>query len=276
LAAVLAATALVGVGCGKTTKPAALSVEMTEPSAGQFKFTAPDRVSGPLVIIRFRNTGKASHQVVLVGVDPGHSQQEVVDAAAAQDAPIPPWAHLSGGVAEVPPGQSGSATVKLAAGSYYLIDPGTSDDNSTSYVKNGAVRALQVTGGGSNGKLPSAAATITAQEYRFGVPNLKAGSVKIRFENVGAQPHLLAAFPIAAGKTIDDVKAAFASEGPPQGPPPVEFDKGVGAQALDPGRSLVTTVKLQPGHYAFVCFLNDRQGGPPHFTKGMLQDVSVS
>jgi transposase-like protein len=26
----------------------------------------------------------------------------------------------------------------------------------------------------------------------------------------------------------------------------------------------------------FVCFIQDRQGGPPHFTKGMLQEVTVS
>jgi hypothetical protein len=38
---------------------------------------------------------------------------------------------------------------------------------------------------------------------------------------------------------------------------------------------VVSKLTLQKGSYAFICFVNDRAGGPPHFTKGMLQQVNV-
>jgi len=101
----------------------------------------------------------------------------------------------------------------------------------------------------------------------------------VRFENKGKEPHIMVAAPIADGVSIDKVKEFFASEGPPPAggpPPPLDFENAVSLQALDAGQSEVTTINFKPGRYAFVCFLNDRAGGPPHFAKGMLQEVKVS
>ncbi len=276
---VLASVAAISAtGCTSTGKPAALSVEMTEPTAAHYQFNAPARVAGPLVKLTFKNSGTQPHGILLARVDAGHSQDEVAASVAAQDAPVPPWAHLQGGVDEVPPGQQASATVKLAPGSYFLLDPGSGDDD-VSFVKGGAIRPINVTGGGSTGDVPSAGVTIAAKEYGFDVPKLKAGETTVRFENRGKEPHILVAAPIAEGASIDMVRAFFASEGPPPAggpPPPLDFENSVALQALDAGQSEVTTVNFKPGRYAFVCFLNDRAGGPPHFAKGMLQEVKVS
>jgi len=275
---VLASVAVISAtSCTSTSKPVALSVEMTEPTAAHYQINAPASVAGPLVKVTFKNSGTQPHGVLLARVDAGHTQDEIAASVAEQGAPVPPWAHLQGGVDAVPPGQQASATVKLAPGSYFLLDPDSGDDD-VSYVKGGAIRPINVTGGGSKGVVPSAPVTISAKEYGFDVPSLKAGETTVRFENKGKEPHIMVAAPIADGASIDTVKAFFASEGPPPAggpPPPLDFENAVALQALDAGQSEVTTLNLKPGRYAFVCFLNDRAGGPPHFTKGMLQEVKV-
>ena len=35
------------------------------------------------------------------------------------------------------------------------------------------------------------------------------------------------------------------------------------------------SLTLDQGSYVFLCFINDRTGGAPHFTKGMLQQVDI-
>ena len=32
---------------------------------------------------------------------------------------------------------------------------------------------------------------------------------------------------------------------------------------------------LKPGKYALLCFISDRQGGPPHIAKGMITEATV-
>ena len=46
----------------------------------------------------------------------------------------------------------------------------------------------------------------------------------MRFENTGKELHHAILFPIIKGKTIEDAEKAFASDGPPKGPPPVDAD----------------------------------------------------
>jgi plastocyanin len=262
--------------CGGSASSTAFSVTTTEPAAGKVAMAAPDSVKAGVVKVSFKNGGKQPHDALFVRVEGNHPAQEVVDVLSSQDAPPPDWARLGGGVSTVGPGQTATATVNLAPGSYYLVDT-QGDDNGDSFAEAGGIRPLQVTGSASKSALPAVDATITAQEYSFGVPtNLKAGTNTIRFQNNGSQPHMLVAVPIAEGKTLADVKAVLSANEPPPGPPPVDFDKATGAQGIDGGSSLVTTINLQKGTYAFVCFLNNRGGGPPHFTLGMLQEVRVA
>jgi hypothetical protein len=69
------------------------------------------------------------------------------------------------------------------------------------------------------------------------------------------------------------------SNGPPPAgeQPPINFEKATGFEVLAPGNKLVQqSITLEKGSYAVLCFLNDKAGGPPHFTKGMLQQLDVS
>jgi hypothetical protein len=83
--------------------------------------------------------------------------------------------------------------------------------------------------------------------------------------------------PIQPGKTFDDAKKALSA--PPlqqTGPPPIDFDHAEHTAVLDSGTAEVTTIDLKAGDYVMLCFINDRAGGPPHFTKGMLEEVKIS
>lgn len=86
------------------------------------------------------------------------------------------------------------------------------------------------------------------------------------------------AFPIAEGATFEQAKAAFSSDTPPEGPPPIDFENISELSVLEPGAAQVTTINLKAGKYAFVCFLADEtvEGNPPHFKEGMFQEVTVT
>ena len=43
--------------------------------------------------------------------------------------------------------------------------------------------------------------------------------------------------------------------------------------AAAPGEEANATLTLEPGNYAFICFVDI--GGPPHFAKGMVKPLRV-
>ena len=124
-------------------------------------------------------------------------------------------------------------------------------------------------------ELPSTPATITAKEYGFETSGLKAGKNEITFQNAGKELHHVIALPFNKGGTLAEVRKFTTSRGSPPGPPPVDFDNGVNTTVLDGGKAQVAELELKKGKYAFLCFISDRKGGPPHVVKGMLQEVTV-
>lgn len=126
--------------------------------------------------------------------------------------------------------------------------------NSKSFADLGAKGGFMVTGPASDAELPARPATLTATddggddegEYGFKFKGLKAGHNEVRFENTGEQLHHALLFPIARGKTIKDAEAAFTADGPPKGPPPVEFDTVISTGVIDGGIAQNLTIFLQP------------------------------
>jgi len=265
-------------------KPATLAIT-TSDAGKRFAMQAPSSVKGGLVEVRFTNASKAPHEAQLVRIDGDHSAKELLDAVDTGDKPakIPDWLHAEGGVATTQPGQSGTATSNLPAGTYYVIDTETgNDDNAPAPSRRGAIAKLTVAPG-EDGTLPTTAATIKVvddgkERYKFETSGLTSGANTVTFENASKSPdalHHVVAFPIAKGKTLADVRKAFTARNP-SGPPPLDFANGTGTTVLDAGRSLVTTMTLKPGSYALLCFLNDRDDTKPHFLKGLLAKVDVS
>ena len=281
--AVLAAGMLLVIGlqaCSSDdNKPVSLTVSASEPSSTQFKFDLPATIDGGTVKIDFKNTGQQPHELQLArvkdGTTPEQFQKDILDA---QGAPIPDYLIGPGGGAGVtPPGATTTVTQKLDAGTYvYFCALG---DGDAVHYKHGMLGSLQIKGDKGKGDLPKADASVKTRDYGFDLQGLKSGANTVSFENTGQQLHHALFVPMAPGATLDQVKEFLASQGPPPAgaQPPIDFEKATGFEVLAPGNKLVQQpLTLQKGSYAVLCFLTDKAGGPPHFTKGMLQQLDVS
>jgi len=279
--AVVAAGLLLMIGlqaCSSDdNKPVSVSVNATEPSANQFKFDIPASIDGGVVKFDFKNSGKEQHEFQFVRVKDGTSvDQFTKDVLAAENSPIPDYVLGAGGVGVLNGGQSAATTQKLEAGSYiYFCQIG---DGDAVHYKHGMLGELKVNGDKGKGDLPKADGTIKAHEYAFDLSGLKAGTNAVSFENTGKEFHHAFIAPLTAGTTFDQAKAALSlPEDQQTGPPPIQFDKATSLSVISPGASLVqTNVNLEKGTYVVLCFISDRTGGPPHFTKGMLQELNIS
>lgn len=112
--------------------------------------------------------------------------------------------------------------------------------------------------------------TFVARDFAFdSIPDVPAGVVEIRLHNLGPSLHHAAIIKLNAGKTVDDLVAAFKNPGPP----PSWAVSVPSPNAPAPGGFANVTTRLTPGSYAVLCFVD--VGGPPHFMKGMFRGFKV-
>ncbi len=97
----------------------------------------------------------------------------------------------------------------------------------------------------------------------------------MRFENTGEELHHAQFFPLKKGATIKQTTTFLSANGQPDGPPPVEFEKGVGTSVIDGDIAQNITLELAAGRYAVICFINDREGGKSHFADGMIEELTI-
>lgn len=277
LAICAVAVGLVAAGCGSSTKPKPVSFKATQ-SGKTVTLQVPKKIDGGLTAVTFTNASKQPADAQLVRLDGGHTPAEALKITESNGpTKIPSWIHGEGGVGTIPPGKSLSATMDLPAGSYMVLD-----DSQQNGPGSGPPPYTQLTAGsGSSGDLPSTSASITAavagkDKYKWEISGLHAGANQITFNSKGKDAlHNLAIFPVNGNATVDQIKKALASNGPPKGTPPIDFNKGEGTTVLDGGSSLTTTVNLKAGKYAFICFLQDRDHPKPHFLEGLLKEEDV-
>jgi plastocyanin len=234
--------------------------------------SSDDVVSGPasaesgVAEITVANQGKSEGDLQLIRVEGEHSADEVAKAfgGAASGKPFPDWFFAGGGVGSVGPGESATVTQVLEPGTYYAVDTeGQTDPD--------GLAAIEVTGDSSEEEVEGDA-TVTASEYQFDAETLPAGKSEIVFENAGAQPHHLIASRLEDGATAEDALRFFKTE---RGKPPL-IEQGTQSTAvIEGGESQTVALDLEPGRYAFYCFITDRQGGPPHAFKGMVSEIEV-
>jgi hypothetical protein len=187
--------------------------------------------------------------------------------AAIQSKPFPDWFFAAGGVSVTAPGQTKTVTQVLQPGTYYAFDTeqieGPPDPKT--------VPAIEVTGKASDDELPETDGEIQAIDYGYKASGLKSGTNEITFANTGGQPHLIEAAPVKDNATAEDVEKAFKADTAA----PLK-DKGTQTTAvLEGDTSQLVTLNLKPGRYVLFCFISDRQGGPPHLLKGMVDQVEV-
>jgi hypothetical protein len=259
------ASATVLAACGDDS-----AQELTFELEGKGKeatITAPESAeSGEAEITVVNNTDKDG-ELQMIWVDGDHSAEETIEvlAGAQQGKPFPDWFFAGGGVGVVEAGEERTVTQVLEPGTYYAFDL------EAGQPKPDAVPALEVTGDESEDEL-EADATVDAFEYGFKEEGLTSGETEVAFKNVGAQPHHLLISPLEGDATAEDVEKAFKAD---KGRPPLSEEGGEDTAVIEGGESQLVTLDLKPGRYAFYCFISDREGGPPHALKGMVDEFEI-
>lgn len=221
-----------------------------------------------LADITFENDADGEAELQLIRVEGDRSPEEAIEGLkkAIRGKPFPPWFFAGGGVGVLEAGESETVTQVLKPGTYYAFNTeseGTPDPESVPALKVSGEEVDEEVGGEE---------TVTAGEYMFETEELSSGEVEIDFDNAGAQPHHLIASPLKGDATAEEVEAFFKTE---KGEPPLE-EKGTKSTAvIEGGEGQAVTLDLEPGRYVLYCFISDRQGGPPHALKGMVDEVEV-
>ncbi len=120
---------------------------------------------------------------------------------------------------------------------------------------------------------------IVAADYSFALSGeVHEGPMRIDFQNAGAEFHVPALFPIAAGVTEQQLIAAFESEdesaaGPLLAGDPEAF-RGMPPFIDAASSASVVTNSITAGDYALVCFVGTADG-QPHFSLGMVTTFTV-
>ncbi len=250
------------VACGSDESTQELAVTL-QGSGKDSSFTAPKEADSGPAEIELTNDGEKEAELQLLRVEGKPSSQEVADGLknAVEGKPLRAWFSAGGGVGPVAPGQSLTVTQVLQPGTYYLYN-----------AEAGTVKPKFTVNGEESDAQLEADTTVKAVDYGFEASALPAGQNEILFENAGAQPHHLLAAPLLGDSTAEDVERYFKAE---KGKAPLDQKSTQSTTVIEGGESQLVTLDLEPGRYVFYCFVSDREGGPPHALKGMVDEVEV-
>ena len=268
LLALFAATAL--VACGGDSDDDAQELSFEVQSKGKaVTISAPESAEAGLAEITLTNDTDSSADLQLIRVEGDRTPEEVVEGLgkAIQGQSFPEWFFAAGGVGTLEPGKSATVTQVLQPGSYYAFNTEAGPPSPD------ATAVMEVGGEESDEEVEGGEATVDGVEYAFNAETLPSGPVEIAFDNIGAQPHHLIASKFVDDKaTAEDVEKFFKTE---KGRPPISEEGTRSTAVLEGGEGQLVTLDLEPGRYALYCFITDRDGGPPHAFKGMIDEVEV-
>jgi plastocyanin len=136
------------------------------------------------------------------------------------------------------------------------------------------ISQLEVTGTASTDALPAGDGELALQDFAFvGATTLTAGQHTLTVTNKGPQVHEATVVKLNEGVTVDQLRQAFTSTEAPSGPPP--FSGAGGVAGISAGKTVSMDLDLQPGSYAYVCFVPDAATGKPHAALGMIGELTV-
>jgi hypothetical protein len=142
----------------------------------------------------------------------------------------------------------------------------------------GLVAAAVLVSGGCVASADTAPAVLTlsyvATDYSFDGPaTAPSGLTEFRMINQGGELHHIALIRLEEGRTMLDLFAAM-QEGATTFP---SWAREVGGpSAAGPGGEIASTVLLEPGRYAVLCFIPSPHDGIPHVMKGMAMELDVT
>lgn len=243
-------------------------------TALDYSFDLPATIQAGATTINLKNAGKEEHQAQLAQINTGKALSDLLTALKANDfGTALGMVTLSGGPTSVLPGETGTVGVTLEPGNYVFLCFIGGPDGIPHFAK-GMVAPIEVTAPATAGELPAADASLILKDFTFeDLDTLTAGPHTVSITNEGTQPHEAGIVRLSEGVTIDDLKKALSSSEPPSGPPP--FTSAGGIAAIAPNAKATLDVDLEPGNYAFLCFVPDPATGKAHAQLGMIAPLRV-
>ncbi|MHB8586800.1 MAG: hypothetical protein ACYDDF_13315 [Thermoplasmatota archaeon] len=309
----LVAAALVLAGCTTpqqsvppttSTSPASaitfIATQSGPPSQNTtYHFDGPSEVAAGWVKVTLKNNGSEPHQVVFLGLgnESYAAFESSLNASANMSArgtgskntsegssgnmtvtntstPADGEPISMGGVGLVLPGATGSAWIKLPAGTYAAacFIPGANGPHALhGMVKE--ITAVATNATNASAAPPMGDITVRLIDYRFVISgNLSPGHHVFAVRNDGAQDHESPWVKLAGNHTLKEFMSEALSD--PSKAATLITDGGGGA-ALSPGQVEVFDVNLTAGNYGFFCFEQDTPTSPPHTMLGMYEQVTV-
>ena len=257
--------------CSPAARTPALPQEVTF-TATEFSFTGPDSIAPGVTRFRLMNHGTQPHHLILGRVDDGKTVADVMAGLREHPTAAPPFLSYRGGASTILPGDSSASVNDLPAGRYVMFCFVPDPADQTPHFAKGMTKEIVVAGPRHEAPLPTADAEVRLNDFAFITADLAAGSHTIFVVNDGPQIHEIQLVRLNDGTTSQQFLAGLAPG--VSGPPPGVFLGGPGA--LSPGEGDYWTVTLAPGKYVFLCFVPDGATGAPHFTMGMVRDLTVS
>lgn len=245
--------------------------------ATDFAFALPDSVSAGATEITLRNEGQDEHQAQIARLNTGVTLEQLTGELQNQD----PSAALGlvtlvGGPTGVLPGAQGTVGLDLEAGTHVFLCFIAGEDG-IPHIAKGMVAPLEVAEPAAGGALPDGDAELTLQDFGFvGADSLAAGAHTITVTNAGPQPHEATIVKLADGVTVEALRGMFSDPNaapPPSGPPP--FTSAGGIAGIAANSSATIDVDLEPGAYAYLCFIPDPATGKAHAELGMIGGLTV-
>ena len=239
--------------------------------AQDYTFEAPTTMEGGVVELEMDNQGAEEHHVQFARLNDGVTFEDFTGAFQQGEDAALPLVTFEGGVGTAMPGNTASATTDLAAGDYALICFVAGAD-SVPHAAKGMIMPLEVTEPAATAAAPEVDTTVTMTDFAYELPEDFEGTGTVEFVNEGEQPHEANIVGLREGDS--DTFLEFFAE--PAGPPPFTSSGGFQAVSVGAGSGYVDLTQLDPGRYAFVCFIPDAiDDGAPHFTKGMIAEFEV-
>lgn len=244
--------------------------------SADYRFTAPDTIAAGATTFRLVNRGPSEHHIVLFALPPGMSvarfdhlmRTDSTDGSGRDGTGI-----VKRGGMDLAAGEKEAlATVDLAPGTYVLTCLLPLPDGSGTHRMRGMSRELTVVPSMHTSALPNADVVVRLTDYAFDMPaKLRAGRHLVRFENVGAHPHMALVRRMQDGKTLAD-EVQWAAGGM-AGPEP--SSAAGGATDIAPGFATINELELRPGRYLLVCGATEGTAPKMHFQVGMFRELVV-
>lgn len=308
--ATLAVACLIATGCNGGEEPeeqetaggeeaAETGRESITVTGREYSFELPETVPGGFVDVEFNNEGRLVHEAAFIKVDPEMPQDQFIrdlkTASGEEGGPIAAYLKPYAAGFFTQAGDSETIAQSLPGGTYFVVCTLTDLDSVEEgegagqeegpplpqHFEQGMIKRVTVDGP-AQVDLPDADKVIAATEYTFDVTGLEAGRNEMLFRNDGpAEIHMAAVLEFGEG--VDEAAAGRAIEafnqaegGPPPEGTPEPRDVAF-AGVYDVGGGQLVSFEARSGRvYAFLCFIQDRAGGPPHVAKGMSRLVTVA